>query len=152
MADVILQNLFLDPAQRGAHRADLRHDVDAVAILVDHLRKPAHLAFDPVQPFLAGCLDLVSHGVYVPLRGIGLQDPCTNPGELRMAAQGSSGTGGKADAYCGGAHNHAHHGHTGAASQHDATLVVDPVCGMKVDAATSKHRHDYNGRTWHFCS
>ena len=34
MGDVVLQNLFLDPAQRGAHRRDLRHDVDAVAILL----------------------------------------------------------------------------------------------------------------------
>ena len=33
-----------------------------------------------------------------------------------------------------------------------ATLVEDPVCGMTVDAATSKHRHDHNGATYHFCS
>ncbi|KQW18024.1 haloacid dehalogenase [Afipia sp. Root123D2] len=30
--------------------------------------------------------------------------------------------------------------------------VVDPVCGMTVDPATSKHRFDYHGRTYHFCS
>ena len=30
--------------------------------------------------------------------------------------------------------------------------VRDPVCGMTVDPATSKHRFDYRGETFHFCS
>jgi Cu+-exporting ATPase len=30
--------------------------------------------------------------------------------------------------------------------------VSDPVCGMKVDPATSKHRFDHGGKTFHFCS
>ncbi len=30
--------------------------------------------------------------------------------------------------------------------------VVDPVCGMKVDAASSKHRLERGGTTYHFCS
>ena len=30
--------------------------------------------------------------------------------------------------------------------------VKDPVCGMKVDPATSKHRFDHGGTTYHFCS
>ena len=30
--------------------------------------------------------------------------------------------------------------------------VRDPVCGMTVDPATSKHRFDYRGETYHFCS
>ena len=29
--------------------------------------------------------------------------------------------------------------------------VVDPVCGMKVDPAASRHRHDHDGVTYHFC-
>jgi Cu+-exporting ATPase len=33
-----------------------------------------------------------------------------------------------------------------------ATTVTDPVCGMKVDPATSKHRFDHAGTTYHFCS
>ncbi|MBW8855341.1 MAG: YHS domain-containing protein, partial [Bradyrhizobium sp.] len=52
---------------------------------------------------------------------------------------------------CGGhgadhAHHHAHdHG--------DATTKVrDPVCGMTVDPATSKHRLTHHGQTFHFCS
>ncbi|WP_277753804.1 heavy metal translocating P-type ATPase [Muricoccus nepalensis] len=30
--------------------------------------------------------------------------------------------------------------------------VTDPVCGMKVDPATSKHRLEHGGTTYHFCS
>ncbi len=46
-------------------------------------------------------------------------------------------------------HTHDHHGHAHGAS---TTLVTDPVCGMKVDPATSKHRHTYAGTPFHFCS
>ncbi|WP_268921293.1 heavy metal translocating P-type ATPase [Siccirubricoccus phaeus] len=34
----------------------------------------------------------------------------------------------------------------------DAALVTDPVCGMKVDPATSEHRAEHHGQTFHFCS
>ncbi len=30
--------------------------------------------------------------------------------------------------------------------------VTDPVCGMRVDPATSKRHSDHGGRTFHFCS
>ncbi|TKA88663.1 heavy metal translocating P-type ATPase [Guyparkeria sp. SB14A] len=30
--------------------------------------------------------------------------------------------------------------------------VTDPVCGMQVDPATSEHRSEYHGETFHFCS
>ena len=33
-----------------------------------------------------------------------------------------------------------------------AATVRDPVCGMTVDPATSKHRFDHHGETFHFCS
>lgn len=45
---------------------------------------------------------------------------------------------------CCGDHAHDH----GAA----ATKVLDPVCGMTVDPATSKHRFAHHGETFHFCS
>ncbi len=32
------------------------------------------------------------------------------------------------------------------------SLVQDPVCGMDVDPATSEHRHELDGHTYHFCS
>jgi P-type Cu+ transporter len=70
-----------------------------------------------------------------------------------MAAQHDSGTEAKAGSCCGGSHDNALHAHVDASHHDDAsTVVIDPVCGMKVDPATSKHRHDYKGQTWHFCS
>lgn len=66
MRDVILQHFFLNPAQRRAHGGDLRDDIDTVAIFIDHAREPAHLAFDPVETFLAGRLDVLSHVAYIP--------------------------------------------------------------------------------------
>jgi Cu+-exporting ATPase len=55
-------------------------------------------------------------------------------------------------ACCGGrshsGHDHASHDH----HAHAAATVRDPVCGMTVDPATSKHRFDYRGETYHFCS
>ncbi|WP_316230406.1 heavy metal translocating P-type ATPase [Bradyrhizobium sp. SZCCHNR1051] len=49
-----------------------------------------------------------------------------------------------AQSCCGG---HEHHAH-----QHDQAKVIDPVCGMSVDPATSKHRFEHEGHTFHFCS
>jgi Cu+-exporting ATPase len=34
----------------------------------------------------------------------------------------------------------------------DDRSVTDPVCGMPVAVETSRHRHDHNGVTFHFCS
>jgi Cu+-exporting ATPase len=36
--------------------------------------------------------------------------------------------------------------------QADAHEETDPVCGMKVDPATSKHRFEHGDRMFHFCS
>ncbi|AMA54921.1 heavy metal translocating P-type ATPase [Bradyrhizobium sp. CCGE-LA001] len=57
----------------------------------------------------------------------------------------SSCCGGHAD-HSGHAHHHGHdHGDAGG-------KVKDPVCGMTVDPATSKHRFEHHGETFHFCS
>jgi Cu+-exporting ATPase len=56
-----------------------------------------------------------------------------------------------ANSACCGGHGHtdrSHHDH----HAHNAADVRDPVCGMTVDPATSKHRFDYRGETYHFCS
>jgi Cu+-exporting ATPase len=44
--------------------------------------------------------------------------------------------------------DHRHHAGDPAA----AHLAVDPVCGMKVDPHTAKHRAEHAGRTYYFCS
>src|SRR5262249_20674281 len=43
--------------------------------------------------------------------------------------------------------NHAH----GHGADPDGSLT-DPVCGMTVDPATSRHSADHAGRTFYFCS
>ncbi len=46
-----------------------------------------------------------------------------------------------------------HHLHTDHVHGADApAAAIDPVCGMTVDRATSKHRFDHDGTTFHFCS
>src|SRR5579863_4957172 len=52
---------------------------------------------------------------------------------------------------CGGGHDHSAHGHQHKHSG-DTTAARDPVCGMAVDPATSQHKFEYRGETYHFCS
>jgi P-type Cu+ transporter len=47
---------------------------------------------------------------------------------------------------CGGGH-HDHRAHA-----ESKTVARDPVCGMRVDPATSKYRFDLRGESFHFCS
>ncbi|MBC9877664.1 heavy metal translocating P-type ATPase [Bradyrhizobium sp. INPA01-394B] len=55
-------------------------------------------------------------------------------------------------ACCGGHGGQAHGDHEHDQPPAESGKVLDPVCGMTVDPATSKHRLDYQGRTYHFCS
>ena len=50
MGDVAAQDFLFHPAQRRPHRADLRHDVDAIALVLDHAGEATHLAFDAAEP------------------------------------------------------------------------------------------------------
>src|SRR5437868_10953821 len=52
---------------------------------------------------------------------------------------------------CGGHGDHAGHGHHPRHAE-PKTVVRDPVCGMTVVPATSKHHFEYRGETFHFCS
>jgi len=69
-----------------------------------------------------------------------------------MKAENANGHGAaKGSSCCGGRHEDAGH----ARHQHHTETkasVRDPVCGMTVDPATSKHRFDYRGETFYFCS
>ena len=49
-------------------------------------------------------------------------------------------------------HEHHHHGHVGHDTVEMAGTVLDPVCGMWVDPATSKHSLELGGAIYHFCS
>ena len=56
-------------------------------------------------------------------------------------------------------HDHGEHGHGAHQHHHDhaapapnSHLVKDPVCGMNVDPHTAKHRAQYGGMPYYFCS
>src|SRR5712671_5543504 len=68
VGDVVAQDFLLDPAQRGFCRRDLRHHVDAIAVVRDHPGETADLALNSLQPFQAGRLDLVAHMPIYPPR------------------------------------------------------------------------------------
>ena len=44
--------------------------------------------------------------------------------------------------------------HSGHAHHHDhaADTALDPVCGMKVDPSTARHKAEHEGKTFYFCS
>jgi Cu+-exporting ATPase len=69
------------------------------------------------------------------------------PGKTADAAKSSC---------CGGHHGHAGHNGTSHGHHHhdagDQAKVRDPVCGMTVDPATSKHHTEHDGHAYHFCS
>ncbi len=51
-------------------------------------------------------------------------------------------------------HGHHHHGHGAAPLDFDSVpegMEKDPVCGMAVDPATTKHSLTYRGETYYFC-
>jgi hypothetical protein len=62
MRDVIAQHFFLEPAKRRTRRRNLRHNVDAVTVLVDHARNPAHLTLNADQAPLARVFGRRLHG------------------------------------------------------------------------------------------
>src|ERR1700723_2664889 len=66
MGDMVAQDLLLNTAQCRFRRRDLGDDVDTIAIVLDHARKPADLALDSFQPFQAGRLDLLAHRPHIP--------------------------------------------------------------------------------------
>ena len=49
VVDVVVEDPIRDAVERGRDRADLRQDVDAVAVLRDHPLDAAHLPLDAVQ-------------------------------------------------------------------------------------------------------
>ena len=73
MRHVIPEHFFLDTPERGPDRRDLGNDIDAIAVLLDHPGQTPNLTLDPAEALLTGCLDVFSHGTYIPLQGIGFK-------------------------------------------------------------------------------
>lgn len=66
MGDMVLQHLFLDALQRCPHGGDLRDNVNAIAVIIDHLHDAAHLALDLLQAGATCCLDFFLHPCIIP--------------------------------------------------------------------------------------
>ncbi len=134
--DVVAQHLFLDLAERGPYRRDLRDDVDTVPIVLDHAGNTPHLPLDADETLVDGGFRFVMHACDIPLPGISVNQPGDRrpPVKTRISAVA-----------------HSHHPATEPAPGR-AELAIDPVCGMSVDPATARHRAVHAGRTYYFCS
>ncbi len=66
-----------------------------------------------------------------------MTSPETRPHHSHTHAEGNNTDGG-------------HHGPAGESAP--IATVKDPVCGMNVNSETSKHRAEYDGQIYHFCS
>ena len=68
MLQVVAQRRLFDLVEGGTDGADLRQHVDAVALLLDHARHTAHLAFDAAEARELGFLEFLIHGLnYTPV-------------------------------------------------------------------------------------
>jgi hypothetical protein len=70
VGDVIAQHFLFQAPQSRANRRNLRHNVDAVAILLDHPGDAAHLTLYSIQALGACFLDVLPHAAYIPPGGI----------------------------------------------------------------------------------
>ena len=66
MADMIAQDRIFDLAQCGAHRRELRQNIDAIAVVLDHAGKTADLPCNSVEAFERFGLGFLLHGAYIP--------------------------------------------------------------------------------------
>src|SRR5690606_42155760 len=75
--DVVLQQAETDRLERLGGCGDLRQDVDAVGVVVDHLGDAADLSLDACQPLevvvLGTCVSVHSHGDTIPPYGMWVQ-------------------------------------------------------------------------------
>ena len=71
MGNVVAQDLFLDPPQRGTRCGDLCDHINAITVSLDHPGEAPDLAFNSLEPLQARRLDLTSHAPNIPLQGIG---------------------------------------------------------------------------------
>ena len=61
MGNVVPQNFFFNFAQGSANGGNLRHDVDAIAVVFQHFRKPANLTFDATKALQRRVFGILLH-------------------------------------------------------------------------------------------
>jgi len=59
--DMIAQDLLLDAPQRRAYGRNLRDDIDAVSVFLDHAGKAANLALDAIEALQARRFGVLAH-------------------------------------------------------------------------------------------
>jgi len=64
---MIAECLLLDAVQGGTYRADLGQHVNAVAVLLDHARDTANLAFNATEPGKLRFFQFIIHDLTIPL-------------------------------------------------------------------------------------
>jgi predicted TIM-barrel fold metal-dependent hydrolase len=69
-AQVVLDEQLVEAAQRLLDGEGLRHDVDAVVLVLDHLGDPAQLALEDRRAMQRTLLQVVDHVNTIPPRGI----------------------------------------------------------------------------------
>src|SRR5690606_15384217 len=83
---VVAHQLAAHAAQRLVHRRDLRHDVRAVAVFLDHALEPADLPLDAAQALQVAVLDVRVHRDRSPAALVSARD-----GSRAAAAHGDRG-------------------------------------------------------------
>ena len=64
--DMVGEDFLLRPSKRGSNSRNLRNDVDAIAVILNHAGEAPDLAFDPLQPLHHRCLGSRLHAAYIP--------------------------------------------------------------------------------------
>lgn len=69
MVEMVLQEVRFHARERGANGAQLREDIEAIALVLDHLRDTAHLPFDAAQA-IDQVRSVMHAAAYIPPWGI----------------------------------------------------------------------------------
>ena len=68
MPQVIAERLLLDLVEGGTQRANLGHNLDAIAVFLDHARHAADLTLNAAKPRELGFLQFFIHALnYTPV-------------------------------------------------------------------------------------
>jgi len=89
VGDMVAQDFLFQAPQRGADRGNLGHDVDAIAILLDHAGNAANLSLDAIEPLRTGLLDILSHAPYIPPTGIRFNTAHSEHGDAHIQQAGA---------------------------------------------------------------
>jgi hypothetical protein len=91
MGNVILQNLLLNLQQGGTDSGDLRHNINAVAVFLDHTLQAADLSLDSRQPLCQFGFLIILHVDLIPPLGIPVKLDLNTPSGYQSAKEQDHG-------------------------------------------------------------